>query len=256
MHAGVARKPFQRLRVLKELFRLRLGRDRALQLRILFRGGIERDAEFVRNHSRDPIGVAIGQAHHTADVTNDTLRFQFSKRDNLRDPPLAVLLAHVLQNLAATRFAKIDIDVRRRHAIRIQKAFEDQTELQRIDVGDSENVGNERTRRRSTPGPDRNAAAFGEVNEIPNDQDVTDESGLLEHAQFVGEPLAQLVVDLRALAVTLLESFITKITQITFARLTFRNRIFRIFRFPEFNRDIAALADRQSVRNRVGMIFK
>ena len=87
------------------------------------------------------------------------------------------------------------------------------------------------------------------MNKIPNDQYVTDEAGLFEHAQFVIKPLAQLIVYLRALAVALLQTFVTKLVQITLPRLAFRHRVFGIFRLPELDRHIAAFTDRQCVAN-------
>ena len=88
-----------------------------------------------------------------------------------------------------------------------REAFEDQSVLQRIDVGDAEHIRDERAGGRSAPWPDRNPALLGEVDEIPNDQDVADEAGLLEHAELVIEALRKLIVDLGAVAVTLDKPF-------------------------------------------------
>ena len=89
-------------------------------------------------------------------------------------------MAHIFENFTATRFAKIDIDVRWRNTVRIEEALKNEPELQRIDISDAKNVGDERAGSRSAPGSDRNSAAFREVNEVPNDQDVADETGFLE----------------------------------------------------------------------------
>src|SRR5947209_643142 len=191
--------------------RLWMGRDGALQFRIFFRRRIEGDIELIRNHARDAVRIAITHPHHASDIAHYAFRLQFAESDNLSDATLAVFLPHVFEDFSTARFAKIDIDVRRRHPIRIEKAFEEQPVLQRIDIGDPEHISDERSRGRSAARTNRNSAPFGEVNEIPNNQDVTDEAGLLEHAQFVGEPFARLFVDLGALAVALLESLITKI---------------------------------------------
>jgi len=129
----------------------------------------------------------------------------------------AIFLPDVLEYLAATRFAEIDINIRRRNSIRIQETLENQSVLQRIDVGNAKNICNERTRSRPTTRADRNAALFGEVDEIPNNQYVTDESGLLEYPKFIIEPLLQLTIRRRSVAVTLLQPFRAKIAQIRFA---------------------------------------
>src|SRR5580704_10498616 len=244
MYAGVARNSFEGLRVLEQLLGLRLRSDRTFQFWIFLRRGVERDVQLVRNHSGDAVGIAIWQTHHPADVAHHALRFQFSKSDDLRDTALAVFLAHIFQDLTATRFAKIDIDVRRRNAVRIQETFEKQTVLKRIDIGDPESVSNQRPSGRATTRADRNSATLREVDKIPNDQDVTNESSFLEHGQFIGKSFTQLLVGRGAFAVAFFESLVTEIAQVYFARLSSGNRIFRVFRTSEFDRDVAALADR------------
>ena len=94
------------------------------------------------------------------------------------------------------------------------------------------------------------------MDEIPDDQNVADETGALEHAQLVGEPFAQLFIAASALAVTLLQTFVTKIAKIAFAGLAVRDRIFRIFRLAELDRNITALTDGKGVVDRLRQIFK
>ena len=256
MHPGIARQPFQNLRVIKKLLRFLLGSDGTLQLGIFFRGGIERDVQFIRNHLRDAIRRRVGQTHHASDIANDTLRFQFSKGNDLRNAALAILLANIFQNFATTRFAKIDIDIGRRNTIGIEKTFEDQTILKGIDVRYAENVRDNRTGGRAAAGANWNFSLLREMDEIPDDQNVADKAGFLENAQFIVEPLQKLIVDPGAVAVTLLQAFRAKLAKVTFARKSFRRRILRVFRVPEFDLQIAALRDLQSSRNRFRKIFE
>ena len=102
--------------------------------------------------------------------------------------------------------------------------------LQRIDVRDSKNISRQRTGGRTAAGPDRNPALFREMDEVPDDQKVTDEPGLLEHAQFVIEPLDQFRVGFRAVAKAIAQTLVTKLAQIRLARFAFRHRVFGIFR--------------------------
>jgi len=97
---------------------------------------------------------------------------------------------------------------------------------------------------------------LGKVDEIPNDQDVTDEARFLEHPELVIEALTKLTVDPGAVAVAFFQTFVTKAAQIIFARLSFRHRILRVFRFPELDREIATLTDRKRVRHRIGEILE
>src|SRR5205807_1398238 len=132
--ASVARKAFQNFAVFKKLFRLRLGFNCAFKFQILFRGGLKRDTDLVRDHPRDAISVAIAQAHDAADVADNAFCLQLSKGDDLRDAPLAVFLSHVSEDFAAASLTKIDIDVGRRDAIGIEEALKQKPELERIDV--------------------------------------------------------------------------------------------------------------------------
>src|SRR5439155_18607874 len=181
-------------------------------------------------HLGDAIGVAITPAHHSPDIAHHTYRSELAKGDDLRHPTLTILLPNVFEDFAATRFAKIDVDIRRGNAIRIQKPLENQPVLQRIDVSNSQNVSNHRARSRTATRANRNAPLLGEMDEIPNDEQITDETGFLQHPKFVIEPFKQFRVSCCTLAVAFAQALITKLAQITFARFSSWNRIFRIFR--------------------------
>src|SRR5207302_3650929 len=129
---------------------------------ILFRGGLKRDTDLVRDHPRDAISVAIAQAHDAADVADNAFCLQLSKGDDLRDAPLAVFLSHVSEDFAAASLTKIDIDVGRRDAIGIEEALKQKPELERIDVSNPEHIGNERPGSRPAAWPHWNPLLFRE----------------------------------------------------------------------------------------------
>ena len=79
------------------------------------------------------------------------------------------------------RFAEVDVDIGRRNAFRIQEPLEDQPELKRIDVGDPQDISDHRACRRSAPRPDRNPAFLGEMDEIPDDEEITDKPCFLQN---------------------------------------------------------------------------
>src|SRR5213075_511852 len=97
--------------------------------------------------------------------------------------------------------AKIDVDIRRRNALGIQEPLEDQTELERIDIGNAQDKGDERSGRRTTTGAHRNSALLREMNEVPDDQKITDEPGPLENIDFIIEPFDQIRICPGAFAV-------------------------------------------------------
>ena len=250
MHAGIARQSFKNFCVIPQLSSRFFGRERAFQLGIFFNSGIKGGIEIVRYHLRDPIGIAVTHAHHAADIAHHALRFQFSKGNDLRDPAFAVFLANVFEHFTPPCFAKIHrVDVRHRDALGIQKAFEDQSVLQWIDVGNAHHVGHHRAGRRTAAWPNRNAAPLREMDEVPNNEDVADETGLLENLDLTLQTLLNLVIASSALAVTLVQTFLAKFSQITLARFPFRHRILRIFRTAEFQIEMAAFADFERVRD-------
>ena len=254
MHAGVARKSFQQRRMIPKLPRGGLRLNRAFKFGIFFRGGIECDVQLVRNHFRDPIGIAITQTDDAPNIAHHAFRFQFSKRDDLRNTAFAIFLTNVFEHFAPARLAKIDINIGRRNALGIKETLEDQAELQRIDVGDSEHVSDQRTGGRPPARADWNSALLGEMNEIPNDEQITDKAGFLEDIELVIEPLDQFTLDLVAEA--LVQSGIAKFAQINFARFVRRRRILRVFRFSKFQLEIATLRDLDRVRDCLRMIRK
>ena len=87
------------------------------------------------------------------------------------------------------------------------------------------------------------------MDEIPNDEQITDETSFLEHAEFVIESLKQFSVGRCALAVAFAQALITKLAQITLARFSSGHRIFRIFRTPKLKIEMTTLADFERVHN-------
>jgi len=62
----------------------------------------------------------------------------------LCDAVAAVALLHVADDLVTPLLAEIDIEVRHRNAFRIEEALEQQSEPDRIEIGDGKRIGDER----------------------------------------------------------------------------------------------------------------
>ena len=86
---------------------------------------------------------------HPGDVAHDGARLHRAERDDLGDVLAAVLLRHVLDDLAAAPLAEVDVDVGQRHALGIEEALEDEVVFDRIDVGDPQAVRDEAAGRRA-----------------------------------------------------------------------------------------------------------
>src|SRR5581483_12176964 len=85
-------------------------------------------------------------------------RLERSERDDLTDRLASVPLPHILDDLTATLEAEIEVNVRHRNPLGIEKPLEQEIKLERVDLGDAQRVGDERSGRGPSPGADRNAA--------------------------------------------------------------------------------------------------
>ena len=101
----------------------------------------------VRHQLGQLVGFRWLEAEHASHVANHRARLHRAERDDLADRVRAVLLAHVLDDFATPLVAEVHVDVRHRHAVRIQEPLEQQIELQRVDVRDAQHVRHQRTGR-------------------------------------------------------------------------------------------------------------
>src|SRR5262249_10819068 len=132
--------------------------------------------------------------------------------------------------------------------------LEKQSVLERIDISNPENVSDHRTGSRAASRPHGNAFLFGKMNEIPNNEQIADETGFFENAQLIIEATDQFRIVRRAFAITLSQTVVTKIAQIFFARFPWRRGILRIFGMPKLEIEVTAFANFKRIRNRFGKI--
>ena len=100
------------------------------------------------------------------------LRLHRPEGDDLRDVLAAVLPRDVLDHLAAAPLAEVDVDIGQRDALGVQEALEDQVEVDRIDVGDPQAVGDQAAGGGAAARADRNALLARVADEVPDDQEV------------------------------------------------------------------------------------
>ena len=118
------------------------------------------------------IDLPIGHLQHAADVAQHAPRLQRSEGDDLRHLIAAVALLHVVDHLAAAVLAEVDVEVRHRDAFGIEEALEQQPELDRIEVGDGQRIGDQRSRARTAARADGNSLRFRPFDEVGDDQKV------------------------------------------------------------------------------------
>ncbi len=154
-------------------------------------------------------------------------------------------MANVLDDLGAAVVTEIDVDIRRGDTFRVEESLEEETVMERIEIGDPEHVGDETSRRAATTRADRNALALRVVDEIPDDKKVAGETGLAENAQLEIETLAQGGIVLGALAEAVGQSLEAEAAQVALARLAFGHVVFGKLALAELDLEVAFLGNFQ-----------
>src|SRR5262249_8464635 len=109
---------------------------------------------------------------------------------DLRHAVAAIALLYVADHLVAAVLAEVDIEVRHRHAFRIEETLEQQPEADRIEVGNGERIGDERASARAAARPNWNALRFRPRNEVGNNKEVPRIFHLPDDTELKGEPPA------------------------------------------------------------------
>ena len=89
------------------------------KLRIDSQCAVQRDTQLRRNHLRDLIAHRVGQIHHTADIADHAARQERSESTDLRNLCASVFLHDIVDDFLAPHIAKVNVNIRHRHALRI-----------------------------------------------------------------------------------------------------------------------------------------
>ena len=112
------------------------------------RGDLERlvelDAQLVGDGLGDAVDLAVAVAHDAADVPDRRPGEHRAEGDDLGHVVLAVLAGDVVDDLVAAGVLEVDVDVRHRHAVRVEEALERQLVDDRVDGRDAQRVGDDR----------------------------------------------------------------------------------------------------------------
>ena len=144
----------------------------------------------VRHELGDAVDLSIGHGKHPPDIAQHGARLQLAEGDDLRDAVAAVFLLDVANDLITAILAEIDVEIRHRHALGIEKALEQQPETQRVQIGDREGPSDDGAGARAAPRPDRDTLPLRPLDEIGDDQEIAGEPSLDDHVELEFETLA------------------------------------------------------------------
>src|SRR3989475_2034318 len=128
-------------------------------------------------------------------------------RDDVADHrrvAIAVLFVDVLDDLLAIVRRDVEVDVRHRPRVLGEEALEEEVVLDRVDLGDVEDIGDDRVRGRS-PALRRDPVLLAEADDVPVDEEELRATAAGDDVELVGELRRDVardawVPDLRALA--------------------------------------------------------
>ena len=244
----LADQALERPREVDDLLRGRLGVVRVLEVGARLEAVGERLARPFRDQLRDLVDDAVGDLEHPAGVAHGGAGGHRPEGDDLGDAVAAVLLGDVIDHALAAVDGEVDVDVRHLLAARVEEALEEQVVTDRVDVGDLERVGGERAGGRAAAGADADPVHLGEVDEVPDDQEVVGEAHLLDRLQLELEPLAQLR---RHLVVAALEASLAQLDEVLERVAAVGSRELRQVDVAELDLDRAALGDLERAAHRV-----
>ena len=90
------------------------------------------------------VAEGIAHVHDPAHVADRSLGRHRAEGGDLAHSIFAVLVLDIVNHPVAVGLAEIDVEVRHRHALWVQKALEQQVVLQRVQVGDLQRIGDQR----------------------------------------------------------------------------------------------------------------
>ncbi len=128
--------------------------------------------------------LAVGNFEGAADVLDGGLGGHGVEGDDLRDLVGAVLAFDVLDDLTTAVHAEVDVDIGHGDALGVEEALEEELVLERVDVGDLHDVGDEGASGGATAGAYGDVLFAGVFDKVPDDHEIAGELHLFDGVQF------------------------------------------------------------------------
>ncbi|GBC76305.1 hypothetical protein HRbin07_00504 [bacterium HR07] len=206
---GIAGQPFELARDGQELVHLGVRLVAAAQLAYALERFVERRAE--GDELGDLIRVGVRKPQHAGHVAHHAARLHLVKRRDLSHPLPTVFALYILNDLIAAAHTEVNIDIGEADARGVQKAFKDQSVLERVYIGDAQTVTDQAAGGRAAPRPHRDIATLREFHKVLDDQKIPGIAHLGDHIEFVLQTVCDLLGEC---AEARLRPFIRQRTQI------------------------------------------
>src|SRR3989344_3389103 len=190
MGGGVSRHPLEFFGGINQLACLRVGLIELFELEY----GLECFSKIglKRNELGNAIAKSIGESHGAAGVSNGGPSRQGTECDDLCHMIAAIFFGDILDDLVTPSIGKIKINIRRTNAVWIHEALKNEVVPDGVNVGDVEDIGDDRSCCGSATRPYDDFVVFGPIDKVLHHEKVGCKSGFTDHGEFIGEALAYL----------------------------------------------------------------
>src|SRR5204862_6767203 len=145
MCGSVPRQTFEPFGDFDEFLNPAITLNQSLQVGTLIHRLLERNVQLRRNQFGDSVDFGIGHLQAPTRISNDATCSHSTESDDLRNILAPVLFCHVIDNSSPPVHAKIDIDIRQRHALGIEQPLEEKSVVQGIQVSYPNRIGIKKT---------------------------------------------------------------------------------------------------------------
>ena len=101
----------------------------------------------------------------------------------------AVFSIYIINHFSPALIAEINVDIRHRHPLRVEKALEIEGILDGVQIGDAQAVGDHRTRRRTPARSHRYILALGVADKIRHNEKIVHKTHADNHIQLHPQPV-------------------------------------------------------------------
>lgn len=139
-----------------------------------------------------PVGPFVGEPENPGHVPDHGPRRHSVEGGDLGDVIPAVALGHVAEDLVPTTDAEVDVEVGKAHPIGVEEPLEEEPELEGVDLGDPQGVGDQGPGGGAPARADGDPPPPGVAHEVGDDEEVGGEVHPGDDGQLVAEALLDL----------------------------------------------------------------
>ena len=150
---------------------------------------VQGDFQLSGHHFGHSVHLGVAHVQRPAHVPQGGLGRHSAKGNDLSHPVRAVFFHHIINDLLPPDAAEIHVDIRHGNPLRVEKPLEIQVVFHRVDIRDSQAIGNHAAGCAAPARPHRNIPGAGEADKIRHNEKIIGKPHLINHIQLILKPL-------------------------------------------------------------------